>query len=145
MMEPFEYKEWMTDRQLKDGAYWERNMMVLRLAIYANDAWTQYTNLLIQTGHSKYHDINKGLPCGWYYDENAEEGFKRVISLYSGRACFYIPDDFDLGTKLPQIEPNWDGHTTPEKWYRMMAQNGCEVADDKRLELRVLEMERHKK
>ena len=32
--------------------------------------------------------------------------------------CFHIPDDFDLGN-LPQIDDDWDGHTTKEKWERM--------------------------
>ena len=146
MMKPYTWKEGMSPEEAKDGAYWERNMLALRLAVYANDAWSQYVNLLKATGHDNGVDINKPLPCGWYYDtDNNWDGWKRVISLYGGRMTFHIPDDFDLGNKLPQIEPNWDGHTTEEKWYRAMAQSGCEVTDDKRLELRYLEALRHKK
>ena len=33
---------------------------------------------------------------------------------------------FDVGN-LPKIEPNWDGHTTREKWTRVAEGAGIEV------------------
>ncbi|MGD1416424.1 hypothetical protein OEJ84_23750 (plasmid) [Bacillus subtilis] len=58
---------------------------------------------------------------GWYYDEKSKnKKTKRVIKINhpEGQMCFHIPDDFDLGN-LPQIDDDWDGHTTKEKWERM--------------------------
>lgn len=79
----------MTVEEVKDLAYYERNMIALR---YAD---------------------------GWYYDtDNNWEGWKRVLSLDGGKMCFHIPDEFNVGS-LQQIEPNWDGHTTEEKWARI--------------------------
>lgn len=76
--------------QTIDLAYFERNMLAL-----------------------KYAD-------GWYYDtENNWDGWKRVLSLDGGKCNFHIPDSFPVGN-LPQIEPDWDGHTTEEKWDRIM-------------------------
>lgn len=86
----------MTDKEAKDLAYWERNMLALLLAVILN----KYTNT-----------VN-----GWYeHNEEGYEGFSRVISLMDGKITFHVPDDFDLGF-LPKIKPNWDGHTTEEKW-----------------------------
>ena len=79
----------MTETEAKELAYYERNMVALR---YAD---------------------------GWYYDtENDWDGWKRVLSLDGGKMTFHIPDTFNVGT-LKQIEPNWDGHTTEEKWARV--------------------------
>jgi hypothetical protein len=79
----------MTETEAKDLAYYERNMLALR---YAD---------------------------GWYYDtDNNWEGWKRVLSLDGGKMTFHIPDNFNVGN-LKQIEPNWDGHTTEEKWARI--------------------------
>lgn len=80
----------MTDAELKNLAYYERNMLALR---YAD---------------------------GWYYDEkNNWPGWKRVLCLDGGKLNFHIPDDFDVG-HLKQIDPTWDGHTTEEKWTRIV-------------------------
>ena len=94
------WREGMSEAESKDVAYWERNMLAL---LYAD---------------------------GWYYDdvmftpvpgvgESAMvpryRGWRRVLSLEGGRVTFHIPDDFCVGS-LPQIEQNWDGHTTEEKW-----------------------------
>lgn len=93
-MDIYEYKDGMSEKEQKDGAYWERNMIALRFA------------------------------DGWYYDtDNNWEGWLRVLSLDGGRMCFHIPDSFDVGN-LPQIQPNWDGHTTREKWLRVMKMRG---------------------
>lgn len=97
-----EIKTWklgMSDAESQDIAYWERNM----LAAYLAD--------------------------GWYYDDVEDEevpgrmeprymGWRRVLSCFGGAATFHIPDDFDV-LNLPQIERNWDGHSTPEKWERL--------------------------
>jgi hypothetical protein len=83
------YRDDMTVEEVKDLAYYERNMIALR---YAD---------------------------GWYYDtDNNWDGWKRVLSLDGGKMCFHIPDDFKVGD-LQQIEPSWDGHTTEEKWARI--------------------------
>lgn len=79
----------MSDKQTADLAYYERNMLALR---YAE---------------------------GWYYDKvNNWDGWNRVLSLDGGKMTFHIPDNFDVGN-LKQIQPNWDGHTTEDKWQRI--------------------------
>lgn len=85
----------------KDGAYWERNMLALMLA----------------------HVMPNG---GWYYGEPRYDGWSRVISIASGTFTFHVPDAFDLGT-LPQIAPNWDGHTTEAKWNHAMLMCGIQT------------------
>ncbi len=88
------WKEGLTLKEEKDGAYWERNMLALR---YAD---------------------------GWYYDrDNNWIGWRRVLSLDGGKLTFHIPDDFPVGN-LPEIAPNWDGHTTGEKWLRILEMRG---------------------
>jgi len=83
------WNEKMTVDETKDLAYLERNLLALR---YAD---------------------------GWYYDtDNNWDGWKRVLSLDDGKMCFHIPDDFEVGC-LIEIEANWDGHTTIEKWNRV--------------------------
>lgn len=92
-----EIKTWNKDmsvEETKDLAYWERNVLAL-----------------------KYAD-------GWYADmENNYPGWKRVLSLEGGKITFHIPDSFDVGN-LKQIQPNWDGHSTEEKWRRILAEKG---------------------
>lgn len=89
---PYIYKwnDSMSAKEACDGAYWERNMLALRFA----EGW--------------YNDVTNKYP-GWL----------RVLSLDSGKLTFHIPDDFDVGD-LPEIKPNWDGHTTEEKWQRIL-------------------------
>ena len=92
-MKEFKIPEWksgLTPEEERDIAYMERNILALR---YAD---------------------------GWYYDtENNWDGWKRVLSLDNGKICFHIPDCMPLGN-LPEIESNWDGHTTYEKWQRIL-------------------------
>lgn len=84
----------MSMEELADLALWERNMLALN---YAD---------------------------GWYYDTvNNYDGWRRVLSLDNGKITFHIPDNFDVGN-LPQIEPNWDGHTRKQKWERIMRMKG---------------------
>ncbi|MGK9252384.1 hypothetical protein [Paenibacillus humicus] len=107
-MKPFVWKEGMSVEETKNGAYWERNMLALMIATIANESWA--------------NDPNR-VDCGWY-THGEYEGWARVISLFDGKVTFHVPDDFDLG-KLQQIEPNWDGHTTEQKWNRVM--NWCGI------------------
>ena len=80
----------MTDKETAELAYWERNMLALRYA------------------------------QGWYNDDVSNfAGWRRVLCLENGTICFHIPDDFDVGS-LPCIVRNWDGHTTEEKWERVL-------------------------
>lgn len=114
-MKPFVWNENMSAEESKDGAYWERNMLALHCAIIANDSWS---------GDPRRID------CGWYkHTDEAYEGWSRVISLYNGQVTFHIPDNFDLGD-LKEIEPNWDGHSTVEKWNRVMEWAGIKPIED---------------
>lgn len=103
------WNESFTDKESKDLAYWERNMLALAFA-----------------------DSSKG--DGWYNDDMdigrarvpRFEGWRRVISLRNGSMTFHVPDEFPVGN-LPQIERNWDGHTTKEKWERVQRERGINV------------------
>lgn len=119
-MEPYVWKEGMSPEEEANGAYWERNMLALLLATYMNDTIRNTVGLAAQ--------LPDYYPCGWYYDrDNNWEGWLRVISINNGSITFHIPDSFDVGT-LPEIEPNWDGHTTMEKWNNVM--DFCGVAPE---------------
>lgn len=96
----------MSTEDSKDLAYWERNMLALMIAI-----------------------THGGHQCcgfsGWYSHEKYE-GWSRVISIGDGCITFHVPDDFDLGD-LKRIEPNWNGHSTQEKWKHIMKICGVKV------------------
>ena len=84
------WREGLTPEEERDIAYMERNLLALR---YAD---------------------------GFYYDrDNDWPGWRRVLSLDKGKITFHIPDEMPTGN-LPEIEPNWDGHTTIEKWQRIL-------------------------
>lgn len=107
----------VADQEAKNFAYWERNMLALLLANQLNDTKVAKEQRLYQ-GRSY---------CGWYgHQGEGFEGWSRVVSLSNGSVSFHVPDSFDLGY-LPEIQPNWDGHTTEEKWSRVKAVVG--VAD----------------
>ena len=107
------YNDDLTLEEYKDIGYWERNVLALLIARIENNA-------------RKDNDLP--LSCGWYYDrENNWEGWLRVISLFDGSITFHIPDDFQIGD-LEEIEPNWDGHTTKEKYERIL--NFCGVQNE---------------
>lgn len=108
------WHEEMSTEETKKLAYWERNMLALLVATLNND-------LDNRTGCKQ-----PPFGSGWYH-HGEWDGWARVISIDEGRITFHVPDDFDLGD-LPQIEPNWDGHTTKEKWKRVMA--FCGVKDE---------------
>jgi hypothetical protein len=87
----------MSAEESKDLAYWERNVLALKYA------------------------------QGWYYDrENNYPGWKRVLSLEFGAITFHMPDDFEVGNLVELKHPNWDGHTTEQKWKRILADRGIE-------------------
>lgn len=114
-MKGYEWYRGLSEEECMRGAYWERNMLALAYAKRINNLYSAYMTI------QGIKDFK--LSCGWYYDtDNGWYGWKRVISLDNGKICFHIPDDFDVGT-LPQIEPNWDGHTTKEKWDRIAAKH----------------------
>lgn len=116
MMDIYVYKEGMSLEEQKDGAYWERSMLAVYMGIYANKAWNQLREVQRESGHIV---DNRPAPCGWYLDtDNNWGGWHRVVSLFDGKAGFHVPDNFDLGD-LPEIEPNWNGHTTQDKWERI--------------------------
>jgi hypothetical protein len=94
MMEIKCWNENLTDKESKDLAYWERNVLALH---YAD---------------------------GYFEDKECNyPGWLRVLSLEGGAITFHIPDEFNVGN-LPKIEPNWDGHSTIEKWSRLLEKRG---------------------
>jgi len=101
-MKPYVWQDGISSEEAKNGAYWERNMLALMLAKLTNEKMTVWEN---------------SYRSGWYY-HGEWDGWSRVISINRGQITFHVPDDFDLGN-LPQITPNWDGHTTEEKWRRV--------------------------
>lgn len=104
-MKILSYKEGMTEEEQKNVGYFERNMLAVLMANRENEMCDK---------------LGEPRTCGWYYDtENNWEGWMRVISISNGQLTFHIPDDFEIGT-LPEIEPNWDGHTTEAKWMSVM-------------------------
>jgi len=102
-MDFYIYKDGISLQDQVNGAYWERNMLALLLAEVCN-SWCR--------------EMGEELDSGWYY-HGEWNGWSRVISIMNGRFTFHVPDDFNLG-HLPQIEPNWNGHTTREKWIDVM-------------------------
>ncbi len=88
------WREGLTPEQERDIAYQERNLLALRYA----DGW--------------YKDIDNNWP-----------GWSRVLSLDNGKITFHIPDEFLVGN-LPEIKPNWDGHSTEQKWRKILASKG---------------------
>lgn len=111
MMKPLSWKVGLSDKESKEVAYFERNMLAVLMARESND-----------------HCSSLGLEpdSGWYVHE-AWPGYSRVISIYKGAITFHIPDWFDIGEDLPLIEPNWNGHTTEEKWTFVMELCGMET------------------
>lgn len=100
----------MSLEETKNLAYWERNMLALMLAKMHNQISKKY---------------GFGYESGWYY-HGEFKGWSRVISIDDGYITFHIPDDFDTGD-LPEIKPNWDGHSTEEKWNRVAAEYGVKL------------------
>lgn len=106
-MKPYVYEDGMDYETQANGAYWERNVLALFMAMESN---------------KKCMEQGKDLDSG-YFHHGEWEGWDRVISIHNGQYTFHVPDHFNLGD-LPKIEPNWDGHTTEEKWLKMMEKCG---------------------
>lgn len=102
----------MTDKEAKDLAYWERNVLALKYA----DGW--YNDDVKEGGDDSFTLVHTLKP--------RFDGWRRVLSLDGGKITFHIPDDFDVGN-LPQIARNWDGHTTEEKWRRILSEKGIKT------------------
>jgi len=113
------WHEGMSDAETRDLAYWERNM----LALYYADGW--YNDDLEWTPESRTDAAKHGYVLG-STNVPRYDGWRRVLSLEDGKITFHIPDDFDVGN-LPEILPNWDGHTTEEKWKRVLAARGIDA------------------
>lgn len=97
----------MSVEDTKDLAYWERNVLALHYA----DGW-----------------YNDDIPLNREHFEEPQSaprypGWRRVLTLEGGAITFHIPNDFDVGN-LPEVAPNWDGHTTEEKWRRILEKRG---------------------
>ena len=88
----------MSEKDTTELAYWERNV----LALYFANGW-----------------YNDDVPHVQDFMKPRFTGWRRVLSLSGGAVTFHIPDDFDIGA-LKKIKPNWDGHTTEEKWRRIL-------------------------
>ncbi len=103
----------MSAHDAADLAYWERNVLALKYA----DGW--YNDDVETT------EIDGGMIQSDSWGPRYP-GWRRVLSLEGGKITFHVPNDFDVGT-LPQIAPNWDGHTTWEKWERILTAKGVET------------------
>lgn len=107
----------MTDKETADLAYWERNVLALHFA----EGW--YNDDVDRPADDPDGRPLDGLYFGAIVTGPRYPGWRRVLSLAGGTITFHIPDDFDVGN-LPQVEPNWDGHTTEEKWERILEGRG---------------------
>lgn len=99
----------MTDKETADLAYWERNMLALRYA----DGWYYDDVPITWASGSEETAAKAGYALAATHPRYP--GWRRVLTLDDGKITFHIPDDFDVGP-LRQVESNWDGHTTEEKW-----------------------------
>jgi hypothetical protein len=107
----YEWNGSLSLEEQKDGAYWERNMIALRFADgwYSDDVPVRSLDGTVIGLEPRY--------VGW----------SRVLSLDSGKMTFHIPDNFKVGN-LPEIKPNWDGHTTKQKWQEVLKHRGIECS-----------------
>lgn len=108
----------MSDKETADLAYWERNMLALRYAQGWYDDMIPDPPIVGVCSDSLPTQSQKWVP--------RYTGWRRALSLENGRITFHIPDDFDVGD-LRRIGPNWDGHTTEEKWQRVAAHRNLET------------------
>lgn len=116
----------MSDKEVSDLAYYERNMAVLYMANYTNKVWSDWLQYEKSRNEDISQELRKGPPSGWYVDDREEmKGWSRVISVHEGKFTVHVPDDFVMGS-LPQIPANWNGHSTEEKW--KMVDKYCGIA-----------------
>lgn len=136
-MKPFVWNAFMNTEETKNGAYWERNMLALFLAKITNSHEGNDGTIPSSGWYRHPRDEGDvvvdafGFPGGtddeyWKNPKFSFHGWSRVISISNGIITFHVPDDFDLGD-LPEIKPNWDGHTTKEKWELLMRICGCKI------------------
>lgn len=107
------WHERMSNEEAAELAYWERNMLALHFA----DGWYNDDVDLI------LNDDGSAKETAARY-----KGWRRVLSLDGGKITFHIHDDFEVGN-LPEIQRNWDGHTTQEKWARIAISKGIKVEE----------------
>ncbi len=110
------WHEGMSDKETADLAYWERNVLALHYA----DGW--------YNDDVEDHVYENGMVASDSWGPRFP-GWRRVLTLEHGHITFHIPDDFDVGT-LPEVPPNWDGHTTEEKWREILSMNGVDGGSD---------------
>jgi len=113
----------MSVEDTKDLAYWERNVLALHFA----DGWYDDD---VESDECPHEGQNPAAACSRCEREAPMQarfpGWRRVLTLEDGAITFHIPDDFDVGN-LPEIRNNWDGHTTEQKWERILKARGVEV------------------
>lgn len=132
MMKPYTWTPGQSIEDQKNGAYWERNMLALLLAVNMSQFAIPGTDKPAAGWYRHPYDGAVAIPPGMpYWEEESFSfyGWSRVVSLYGGGVTFHVPDDFDLG-ELRETEPDWDGHTTEEKWLRIMRMCGCFMRDE---------------
>ncbi len=112
----------MSDKETADLAYWERNVLALHFA----EGWYN-DDVTVPASDPDGEPVN-GVFFGETIQRPRFDGWRRVLTLRNGKITFHIPDDFDVGN-LPEVEPNWDGHTTEEKWARILKAKGVEVPE----------------
>lgn len=140
----------MTAEETKDLAYWERNMLALLHAVpmmnmivpgtsepaagwYRHprdpgDVALEEETVEFYSGEDGATEYHSSKDEYWKDPTYSFYGWSRVISFFGGAVTFHVPDDFDLG-HLKEIQPNWDGHSTEEKWLRVMQLCGCQLPE----------------
>lgn len=111
------WNEKLSDKETADLAYWERNALALRFS----DGW-YFDDIPMVWPQEKLDEAAK---LGLTLEDNQPrfKGWRRVLTLLGGQMTFHIPDDFDVGL-CPQVIPNWDGHSTEEKWRKALQSRG---------------------
>ena len=131
MMKPYTWSPDQTIEEQKNGAYFERNLLALLLAVNMSQFAIPGTNIPAAGWYRHPNDLSIDLPPDYPYWESEAfsfYGWSRVISLYGGEVTFHVPDDFDLGS-LPQVKATQNYLPTEEKWLAIMQMCGCEVPE----------------
>ncbi len=123
------WRKGMTDKEAADLAYWERNMLALR---YADGWYNDDIDVIKEEIFAVF--LPEDAPIDASRRRSIEKqprypGWRRVLSVDDGTLTFHVPDDFDLGN-LPEIIPNWDGHTTEEKWQYVACLRGIKFEEE---------------
>jgi len=115
----------LSDKEQKHVGYWERNMLALA---YADGWYFDDVEAMFDYPHESADGQTSILSRPHMVPRF--DGWRRVLSLRGGAMCFHVPDDFEVGD-LKQIERQYDGHTTEEKWRRLAASFGIELTLEK--------------